>query len=146
MVSNGYSKRRGPLRRPKVCKASPNPGRCHPPPPWPPHTFTFDFECTYMFIFFPQTFDWSLQVSKLPAPDWWWQGIDVAPDRRVDFNVHDVNETVRINVTGTDSGLGPYELELAAFPLIWGVSTSYIVIAWDFMSPNIISATARFTF
>lgn len=35
MVSNGYSKRRGPLRRPKVCKASPNPGRCHPPPPPP---------------------------------------------------------------------------------------------------------------
>lgn len=33
MVSNGYSKRRGPLRRPKVCYASPNPGRCHPPPP-----------------------------------------------------------------------------------------------------------------
>lgn len=33
MVSNGYSKRRGPLRRPKVCLASPNPGRCHPPPP-----------------------------------------------------------------------------------------------------------------
>jgi len=30
MVSNGLSKRRGPLRRPKVCKASPNPGRCHP--------------------------------------------------------------------------------------------------------------------
>lgn len=36
MVSNGYSKRRGPLRRPKVCTASPNPGRCHPPPPPPP--------------------------------------------------------------------------------------------------------------
>lgn len=33
MASNGLSNRRGPLRRPKVCKSDPNPGRCHPPPP-----------------------------------------------------------------------------------------------------------------
>jgi len=60
MVSNGYSARRVFLRRPKVCKSSPNPGRCHPPlPPWPlfpfplrwiavapaPHT-AFDFDVT----------------------------------------------------------------------------------------------------
>ena len=33
MVSNGLSKRRGPIRRPKVCLSDPNPGRCHPEPP-----------------------------------------------------------------------------------------------------------------
>ena len=36
MVSSALSSRRRFLRRPKVCKASPNPGRCHPPPPPPP--------------------------------------------------------------------------------------------------------------
>ena len=35
MTSNALSKRRGPLRRPKVCKTAPNPGRCEPPPPPP---------------------------------------------------------------------------------------------------------------
>lgn len=33
MASNGLSKRRGPLRRPKVCDTARNPGRCEPPPP-----------------------------------------------------------------------------------------------------------------
>lgn len=33
MVSCALSKRRGPLRRPKVCLTHPNPGRCEPPPP-----------------------------------------------------------------------------------------------------------------
>lgn len=32
MASSSLSKRRGPLRRPKVCHTAPNPGRCHPPP------------------------------------------------------------------------------------------------------------------
>lgn len=32
MTSNALSSRRGPLRRPKVCKSLPNPGRCDPPP------------------------------------------------------------------------------------------------------------------
>lgn len=36
MVSNALSSRRRYLRRPKVCKSDPNPGRCHPPPPPPP--------------------------------------------------------------------------------------------------------------
>lgn len=33
MPSNALSKRRGPLRRPKVCHTAKNPGRCEPPPP-----------------------------------------------------------------------------------------------------------------
>ena len=35
MASSALSARRGPLRRPKVCHASKNPGRCEPPPPPP---------------------------------------------------------------------------------------------------------------
>lgn len=33
MTSNALSARRGPLRRPKVCHESRNPGRCDPPDP-----------------------------------------------------------------------------------------------------------------
>lgn len=42
MASNALSARRQPLRRPKVCKSAPNPGRCHPPPPPP----VVDIECS----------------------------------------------------------------------------------------------------
>lgn len=51
MVSNGYSKRRGPLRRPKVCESAPNPGRCHPPPdPPPPSTLSCSLLPSYQVV------------------------------------------------------------------------------------------------
>lgn len=43
MTSNALSPRRGPLRRPKVCRESHNPGRCDPDPPTE-HVITCNLE------------------------------------------------------------------------------------------------------
>lgn len=149
MVSNGYSKRRGPLRRPKVCKSSPNPGRCHPdppPPPWPPSPFTFDFEYTYLLIMFPVTENWTLELNLTPGSSTFWWGSGVAPIRDVQWNLNIPGQSADIYVTGFDPAFGSYAVQRYVLPLVWNVPTPYSVTTWDTMSSPLIAAKADFTF
>jgi len=149
MVSNALSARRGPLRRPKVCLTHPNPGRCEPPPPpidWPPTTIDFDFEYTYWWFFLFKTVSWLLGLVRIPPAVWWWQGSGTGPVRSADFIVDDTAHTVTILVSGTNPDFGGYTVERNDFPLIWGVSTSYVVSSWDSMTSPLTEAEATFIF
>lgn len=72
MVSNSLSKRRGPLRRPKVCTTHKNPGRCEPP--LPPLLMT----CALVPLV-AQCWEWMPFLFDLTACD-----PDSAPDSLVD--------------------------------------------------------------
>lgn len=149
MVSNALSKRRGPLRRPKVCKASPNPGRCHPPPPpvpWPATDFDFYFEYTYPWMVGPETESWTMNLSLTGMPWIWWND-QVDPDHQeVMYTVDIVTETVYIWIDGYSVNFGPYFVSVTALPLVWGVQTPYTVTTWDTIPSGFISAKAQFLF
>lgn len=149
MVSSALSKRRGPLRRPKVCKASPNPGRCHPPPPpvlWPLKCFSFYFEFGYNWETGPVIEDWTRPACNLPGLPWWWRIDDPVVPILVEFIVNEALHNVSIDIRGFSTNAGNYQVVKTDMPLVWGTQTPYVITTWDYMSPMLTSAKAVFLF
>lgn len=147
MVSNGYSARRGPLRRPKVCKASPNPGRCHPPPPgppWPGPCLNFRFRYHWEMMGESGDVDWTIELCNFIQP-WWYRHLDVTPDNGTALlNLDHLSQTIHMWIDGTSPEPGPYEVDRYSFPAVWEIKTVYECDTWTNVSGNISLIKANF--
>lgn len=149
MPSNALSKRRGPLRRPKVCFTYPGVIHCPPPPPppiWPPALFSLFFQYTYPWMGGPLTENWSMDMPILTPPFQWWNSELLPDNQEANFTITDVTETLHLVVEGASVNFGAYHAEVFALPLIWGTTTLYTVTAWDVLTPGLNSAKSIFVF
>jgi len=150
MVSNGYSARRVFLRRPKVCKTSPNPGRCHPPPPppppWPPEEFVIRWECTYTGMTGVESFDVEITVTQTADPDVWAGTLVVGPyTYSATWSVTTLPPTGELDL-GRTGGFLPIDALKNAEPIVSPPPSDYWITTWDSKSPWITYCSATFTY
>ncbi len=151
MASSSLSGRRGPLRRPKVCTASPNPGRCHPPPPpppeeWPPDEFDVHFQYWWLMIPDIGFVQWDLTVIR-QQPDWIWAVGGPPPESAtVWFSPEPPSPNMRLHIQGTAIEMFPYDAK--AYPILiqTGVPTQYDITTWAELSGDIFTVEANFFF
>jgi len=151
MPSNGLSSRRRYLRRPKVCKSAPNPGRCHPPPPLPPPP---DFPPTCLDVTFSYWFatpgdpafqEWTVEICGEPGTGWYW-ALDIGPDNAEVLLQYTSEWTfVKIEVTGqTPMGSG-YHVLRNGFPVHSPPEDFYACAVWDVVDGVIAPVEFSFT-
>jgi hypothetical protein len=149
MPSSALSKRRGPLRRPKVCKSSPNPGRCHPPQPpleWPPVAFDMHVMAVIEMEPMPESFDESVHLEWNEMMELWMGNTPFgAGNVDAQFSINAVTEKGNLTISG-ELWAQFYQFNKSGLGLVWGVETAYSVSAWTFVDPPGSSCTAEFTF
>lgn len=102
-------------------------------------TFDWDFEGE------PVTVSWTARmVWHEEDLEYRGDGAD-PPHPQVLLGLHPPTETGRLLIQATDLDFGDYFVDRAAFPVTWGLTTPYVVDAWDDQTPNMIDPVATFT-
>jgi len=149
MASSSLSKRRGPLRRPKVCYASPNPGRCHPPPPppsWPATCFVIHVEYNYNVPGGTETDTWSEEICYDEGLEEWKKALFPPDNATVVLAAGPPWTTFVLRITGTNPFFGGYWVEVYAEPFVSPSVNTYVITVWDFESGSFNWFKATFDF
>lgn len=145
MCANKYSKRRGLLPRPKVCKVPP---QIPAPAWWPPERFPAIFMATHPNGGNPIRFARQFTAHRIQGTWEWRQTLNPPEQGTLVWILQPYPPyQVSIQVYGY---WGNWYWDVGDFnwPITWGVSTLYIVNQWDYVDPYDppITATLRCRF
>jgi len=149
MTSNALSTRRKFLRRPKVCKTLPNPGRCEPPPPpepeppdWPPDEVLLHWIASWK----GGALDVEMLLTRVEEQWWWLHPETIAPiDYRASWKPDPETHLAELILLFIFKG-GAASCAKEDIPVLWGVETLYVITEWDVLIPGELSSQATFLF
>jgi len=146
MTSNALSTRRKFLRRPKVCKTLPNPGRCEPPPPPPP-----DWPADLILLHWIASWRGGSLDQEVPllrvGEQWYWFNDRFTPPTgyrcswSVDVETQTAELILLLHNKATIATCAKEDI-----PVTWNTETLYDITAWDVVIPSGMSSQAIFLF